>query len=64
MTIQPELRVLVVDDEKLSASLLGSIVEETPGYTVTGVRRNGREAIDALQRQSFDIVLMDIQMPG
>ena len=64
MTTQPELRVLVVDDEKLSASLLGSIVEETPGYTVAGVRRNGREAIDALQRQSFDIVLMDIQMPG
>ena len=64
MTAKPELRVLVVDDEKLSASLLSSIVDETPGYNVSGVRRNGREAIDAMQRQSFDIVLMDIQMPG
>ena len=64
MTTQSDIRVLIVDDEKLSASLLSSIVEDTPGYTVSGVRRNGREAIDALQRQSFDIVLMDIQMPG
>ena len=28
------------------------------------VKRNGREAIESLQRESFDIVFLDIQMPG
>ncbi len=32
------------------------------GHHVT-VANNGREAIDALQRQRFDLVLMDVQMP-
>ena len=58
------LRVLLVDDEQLSTDLLSSIVSMTSGFTVAGVRKNGREAIDALHQDHFDIVLMDIQMPG
>lgn len=58
------LRVLLVDDEQLSTDLLSSIVGETTGFEVAGVCRNGREAIEALLKDQFDIVLMDIQMPG
>ena len=58
------LRVLLVDDEQLSTDLLSSIVSMTSGFTVAGVRKNGREAIDTLHQDHFDIVLMDIQMPG
>ena len=64
MRDQPDLRVLVVDDEQLSTSLLGSIVDDTEGFVVAGVCKNGREAIEVLQKQAFDVVLMDIQMPG
>ena len=51
MTTQPDLRVLVVDDEKLSTSLFSSIVDETEGYTVAGVCKNGREAIEACKNR-------------
>ena len=61
---QRDLRVLIVDDEQLSTSLLSSIVDETNGFVVEGVCKNGREAIEALQKETFDVVLMDIQMPG
>ena len=61
---QRDLRVLIVDDEQLSTSLLSSIVDETNGFVVEGVCKNGREAIEVLQKETFDVVLMDIQMPG
>ena len=64
MSDQPDLRVLIVDDEQLSTSLLSSIVDDTEGFVVAGVCKNGREAIEVLQKQAFDVVLMDIQMPG
>jgi CheY-like chemotaxis protein len=32
------------------------------GYQVS-VAQNGQEAIEAVQRQSFDLVVMDMQMP-
>ena len=64
MSDHPDLRVLVVDDEQLSTSLLGSIVDDSEGFVVAGVCKNGREAIEVLQKQAFDVVLMDIQMPG
>ena len=64
MSDQPDLRVLIVDDEQLSTSLLSSIVDATEGFVVVGVCKNGREAIEVLQKQAFDVVLMDIQMPG
>jgi DNA-binding response OmpR family regulator len=35
---------------------------EKQGHTVV-VAQNGQEAVDAVERESFDIVLMDVQMP-
>lgn len=61
---EKKLRVLLVDDEQLSTDLLSSIVSKISGFDVAGVRKNGREAIDTLHKDHFDIVLMDIQMPG
>src|SRR5438874_13153992 len=51
------IRVLIVDDEhslrESCASVLGA-----EGYAVTACGR-GREALDLLARQAFDIVLVD-----
>jgi len=60
------LRALVVDDEMLARSrmrtLLGDCTE--PSVVVDAEAANAVQAMDALRRQTFDVVLLDIHMPG
>ncbi|MCJ7780306.1 MAG: response regulator, partial [Acidimicrobiia bacterium] len=56
------LHVLVVDDSPTSLFLMTRMLEQR-GHSTTSAC-NGREAIEAFQRDTFDIVLMDIMMPG
>ena len=56
-----EKRILIVEDNKLSRNLF-VIMLQNMGCLVTEAE-NGQEAIDILQTHSFDLVLMDIQMP-
>lgn len=53
--------VLVVEDSAVSAALVRFNLQ-TVGFRVT-VARNGREAWHRAQRQSFDLVITDHQMP-
>ena len=55
------LRVLVVEDNAVNQTLAIHLLENE-GHTVT-VAGNGREALAVLERQEFDLVLMDVQMP-
>jgi signal transduction histidine kinase/CheY-like chemotaxis protein len=55
------LRVLLAEDNAVNQRLASSLLERR-GHTVT-VASNGREALAALERASFDVVLMDVQMP-
>jgi YesN/AraC family two-component response regulator len=56
---------MIVDDEALVRIGLQSIIDwESRGYRITGVFKSGAEAIDAAARDTFDIVLTDIRMPG
>ena len=57
----PLLNILVADDIEQNRKLL-SIMLEKLGHTVL-LTSNGQEAIDAWQAQSFDMILMDVQMP-
>jgi len=54
-------RLLVVDDNKVNRLLLARGLQEQ-GHTVT-FAENGREALDTMRRQAFDLVLLDILMP-
>ena len=56
------LRVLLVDDTRLNRKY-GSHVLRLAGHTVT-LANNGLEAIEQVRQSEFDVVLMDIQMPG
>jgi CheY-like chemotaxis protein len=54
-------RVLVVEDNPVNQEVIAALLEHV-GSTVCRAG-NGQEALDALQRERFDCVLMDVQMP-
>jgi class 3 adenylate cyclase len=56
-----EASILVVDDNELNRDLLSRHLRRQ-GYAVA-VAENGREGLDKIQEQSFDLVLLDIMMP-
>src|SRR5687767_7011139 len=56
-----EARLLIVDDEQSMRDML-RIVLKRDGYDVQ-VAENGKRAIELLRRESFDLLLSDIQMP-
>jgi two-component system, sensor histidine kinase and response regulator len=55
------LRVLLAEDNAVNQTLAVRILEKR-GYGVR-VAGNGREALAALQKEEFDLILMDVQMP-
>lgn len=54
--------ILIVDDEIDLLETLGDIFE-SKGYNVTMVE-DGNKAIELLRKKYFDIILMDLKMPG
>jgi len=55
------LRVLLTEDNAVNQKLAVRLLEKR-GHSVV-VASNGREALEALSRDAFDVVLMDVQMP-
>lgn len=53
--------ILVVDDNRVNQKVLSRMLE-TGGHAVT-LAGNGEEALDLLERDSFDLVVMDVNMP-
>lgn len=54
-------RILTADDGKVMRLVISRKLEEA-GYTVTAVA-GGREAIEAMEREPFDLVILDVHMP-
>jgi signal transduction histidine kinase/ActR/RegA family two-component response regulator len=60
--IQPSgLRILLAEDNRVN-QMFATMALERMGHTIV-LAQNGREAVSLLSDQSFDLVLMDIQMP-
>ncbi len=56
------LKVLLAEDTPVNRTLVLRLLERQ-GHEAVAVE-DGRAAVEAVQRQPFDVVLMDIQMPG
>jgi signal transduction histidine kinase/CheY-like chemotaxis protein len=59
---RPGLRVLITEDHIINQGLMMRLMEERG--IVGRVAVNGYEAVEILRNEPFDLVFMDIQMPG
>ena len=55
------LKILIAEDDRELRQLFSHVLMKN-GYTVRGVS-NGREALDALDKEYYDLIISDIMMP-
>ncbi|MCE5313210.1 MAG: response regulator transcription factor [Nitrospiraceae bacterium] len=58
------ISILVADDHAILRRGLKQIIADTPDMTVSAEAANGEEVMQQLSKNSFDVVLLDISMPG
>ena len=58
------LRVIVVDDHSVVREGLKRIIDDAPGMEVGAEAGDAAEALDQLQAGSFDVVVLDLDLPG
>lgn len=60
--VHSPLRILLAEDEAVNRIVIVGMLQHL-GYQADSVN-NGIEALQAFERQAYDVVLMDVQMPG
>ncbi|MCD6205504.1 MAG: response regulator transcription factor [Candidatus Marinimicrobia bacterium] len=58
------IRVLIADDHTIVREGLKQIFKETSDIIVTGEAANGSEVIEKIKYEKYDLVVLDISMPG
>jgi two-component system, LytTR family, response regulator LytT len=57
------LNAIAIDDEPLALHLVSGYIEKTPGIKLIAGFDNPLDAMDFLNRESVDLIFVDIQMP-
>lgn len=55
-------RVLVVDDEPMNHKLIGHMMKDEPMFEIVSAN-SGAEALELMEREAFDLILLDVKMP-
>ena len=58
------LRTLIVDDELPARQRLKRLLADIEGVELIGEAESGTQAVEMIERERPDLVLLDIQMPG
>jgi DNA-binding NarL/FixJ family response regulator len=57
-------KVVIADDHPIVRAGLKQIIADDPSLTVSAEAGDGRELLSLVRRHDFDVVLLDITMPG
>ena len=57
------IRILIVDDQNFTRQALHIILEAEPDFEVVGKATNGKDALEYLERERVDIIIVDLEMP-
>ena len=58
------INIIIVDDHPIVRQGLKQILSEEPDMAVFGEAQNSQEVLDLIRKQDWDIVVLDISMPG
>lgn len=58
------IKILIADDHAIVRSGLKQLLSMQSDFTVAGEAANGQQVLDQIRGQPFDVVLMDMSMPG
>ncbi|WP_374999578.1 response regulator transcription factor [Aeromicrobium sp. CTD01-1L150] len=61
---EPEVKVLLVDDQELIRTGLRGILRERFGFRIVGELSSGADVVETVARTRPDVVVMDVRMPG
>ena len=58
------IEILLVDDHAIVREGLRRIIDDTTGITISAEASTGQEALDLIWKEKYDLVILDISMPG
>jgi two-component system invasion response regulator UvrY len=58
------IKILIADDHAIVRRGLKQILEDTSDLMVAGEATSGREVVELIRKEEFDVVVLDISMPG
>ncbi len=56
-------RILTVDDEPMNNKIIDRIMKDEPMYEIVSAA-SGAQALEILEKESFDLIMLDVKMPG
>lgn len=62
--VKPSLRILIVEDHSLFAEALEGVLRRISGDARVTLASSAEKALDELKRSAFDLVLLDLGLPG
>ena len=58
------IEILLVDDHAIVREGIRRIIDDTTGITISAEASTGQEALDLIWKEKYDLVILDISMPG